>query len=122
MTANGEDVLKLILGNKAYSSWSMRGWLAVKASGLDFEELVVPLYNDTWDERREGDEFAPSSGKVPLLWHDDTVVWDSLAIIEYCADLTERERYWPEDLAARDRKSTRLNSSHTDISRMPSSA
>ena len=115
-------MLKLIIGNKAYSSWSMRGWLAVKASGLDFEELVVPLYNDTWDERREGDEFAPSSGKVPLLWHDDTVVWDSLAIIEYCADLTERERYWPEDLAARDRKSTRLNSSHTDISRMPSSA
>ncbi|GLR48633.1 glutathione S-transferase [Sphingomonas astaxanthinifaciens DSM 22298] len=94
-------MLKLILGNKAYSSWSMRGWLAVKASGLDFEELVVPLYNDTWDERREGDEFAPSSGKVPLLWHDETVVWDSLAIIEYCADLTSREHYWPEDLAAR---------------------
>jgi glutathione S-transferase len=94
-------MLKLILGNKAYSSWSMRGWLALKASGLEFEELVVPLYNDTWDERREGDEFAPSSGKVPLLWHDDVVVWDSLAIVEYCADLSERERYWPEDLGAR---------------------
>lgn len=94
-------MLKLILGNKAYSSWSMRGWLALKASGLEFEELVVPLYNDSWDQRREGDEFAPSSGKVPLLWHDDLVVWDSLAIIEYCADLTETTRFWPEDLAAR---------------------
>lgn len=94
-------MLKLILGNKAYSSWSMRGWLALKASGLDFEELVVPLYDDGWDKRREGDEFAPSSGKVPLLWHDDTVVWDSLAIVEYCADLTDRAHFWPEDLAAR---------------------
>ena len=94
-------MLKLILGNKAYSSWSMRGWLALKASGLEFEELVVPLYDGGWDERREGDEFAPSSGKVPLLWHDDLVVWDSLAIIEYCADLTEVGRFWPEDLAAR---------------------
>ncbi|GAA4020021.1 glutathione S-transferase family protein [Sphingomonas swuensis] len=94
-------MLKLVLGNKAYSSWSMRGWLALKASGLEFEELVVPLYNGDWDERREGDEFAPSSGKVPLLWHDETVVWDSLAIIEYCADLTERSIFWPEDLAAR---------------------
>jgi glutathione S-transferase len=79
----------------------MRGWLALKASGLDFEELVVPLYDGGWDERREGDEFAPSSGKVPLLWHDDVVVWDSLAIIEYCADLSERSHFWPEDLGAR---------------------
>jgi glutathione S-transferase len=94
-------MLKLVLGNKAYSSWSMRGWLALKASGLDFEELVVPLYDGGWDERREGDEFAPSSGKVPLLWHDDVVVWDSLAIIEYCADLTERANFWPEDISAR---------------------
>lgn len=94
-------MLKLILGNKAYSSWSMRGWLALKASELDFEELVVPIYDSGWNERREGDEFAPSSGKVPLLWHDDLVVWDSLAIIEYCADLTETTRFWPADVAAR---------------------
>lgn len=94
-------MLKLILGNKAYSSWSMRGWLALKASGLPFEELVVPLYNNDWDERREGDEFAPSSGKVPLLWHDDLVVWDSLAIIEYCAELTDLQPYWPADINAR---------------------
>lgn len=94
-------MLKLIIGNRAYSSWSMRGWLALKHSGLEFEELVVPLYNAEWEQRREGDEFAPSLGKVPVLWEGDTVVWDSLAIIEYCADRTERDRYWPADDAAR---------------------
>ena len=49
----------------------------------------------------KGDEFAPSLGKVPILWDGDTVIWDSLAIIEYCADKVGRERFWPEDEAAR---------------------
>jgi glutathione S-transferase len=94
-------MLKLFIGNKAYSSWSMRGWLATKQSGLPFEEIVVPLYDEEWDKRREGDEFAPSSGKVPILWDDETVVWDSLAIIEYLADEVGRDRFWPEGGAAR---------------------
>ncbi len=94
-------MLKLIIGNKAYSSWSLRGWLACKQSGLLFEEVVVPLYDSDWDKRREGDEFAPSSGKVPILWDGDAVVWDSLAIIEYLAEKTERTKFWPEDDAAR---------------------
>jgi glutathione S-transferase len=94
-------MLKLIIGNRAYSSWSMRGWLALKHSGLEFDELVVPLYDETWNQRREGDEFAPSLGKVPILWDGDTVVWDSLAIIDYCADLTERDRFWPAHDGAR---------------------
>jgi glutathione S-transferase len=94
-------MLKLIIGNKAYSSWSMRGWLAVKQSGLPFEEITVPLYDEDWDKRREGDEFAPSSGKVPILWDGDTVVWDSLAIVEWLADRVGREKFWPEDDAAR---------------------
>lgn len=94
-------MLKLIIGNKAYSSWSLRGWLAVKQSGLPFEEIVVPLYDEDWDKRRDGDEFAPSSGKVPILWDGETVVWDSLAIIDWLADRCGRERFWPEDDAAR---------------------
>ena len=94
-------MLKLIIGNRAYSSWSMRGWLALKASGLPFEELVVPLYDESWEQRREGDEFSPSQGKVPVLWDGDIVVWDSLAIIEYCADSTSRDLFWPEDVGAR---------------------
>ena len=93
--------MKLIIGNRAYSSWSMRGWLALKQSGIEFEELVVPLFDEAWEQRREGDEFAPSLGKVPILWDGDCVVWDSLAIIEFLADRVGRERFWPEDESAR---------------------
>ena len=93
--------MKLIIGNKAYSSWSLRGWLAVRQSGLPFEEVVVPMYDADWNERRQGDEFAPSSGKVPILWDGEAVVWDSLAIVDYLADKTNRERFWPADDAAR---------------------
>lgn len=93
--------LKLFIGNKTYSSWSLRGWLACKQSGMPFEEVVVPLYNDDWDKRREGDEYAPSAGKVPILWDGDIVVWDSLAIVEHLNDKTGNSRFWPADEAAR---------------------
>jgi glutathione S-transferase len=94
--------MKLFIGNKAYSSWSLRGWLACKLSGLPFEEVVVPLYDEEWEKRREGDEFAPSSGKVPILWDgDDIVVWDSLAIIEYLNEKSGGDKFWPADTAAR---------------------
>ncbi|WP_294256361.1 glutathione S-transferase family protein [uncultured Sphingomonas sp.] len=93
--------MKLIIGNKAYSSWSLRGWLACKLSGLPFEETVVPMYDQDWDKRRQGAEFAPSSGKVPILWDGDAVVWDSLAIVEYLNDKTGNTLFWPEDPAAR---------------------
>jgi glutathione S-transferase len=94
-------LLKLIIGNRAYSSWSMRGWLAVKHSGEEFEEFVVPLFDSDWEQRREGDEFAPSLGKVPILWDGDCVVWDSLAIIDFLADRHGRELFWPADDSAR---------------------
>jgi glutathione S-transferase len=94
-------MLKLIIGNKAYSSWSLRGWLAVKQSGLPFEEITVPMFDEAWDKRTQGQEFAPSAGKVPILWDDKTVIWDSLAIIEWLADKTDRARFWPRDDAAR---------------------
>jgi glutathione S-transferase len=93
--------MKLIIGNKAYSSWSLRGWLAVKQAGLPFEEMTVPLYDEGWDERKREEDIAPSSGKVPILWDGDAVVWDSFAILEYLADKVGRERYWPKDDAAR---------------------
>ncbi len=93
--------MKLIIGNKAYSSWSMRGWLAAKQSGLHFEEMTVPLYDDSWDERKREEDLAPSSGKVPILWDGETVVWDSLAIIDWLADKVGRDRFWPKDEVAR---------------------
>ena len=94
-------MLRLIIGNKTYSSWSLRGWLAVKQSGLPFEEVVVPLYDADWDKRRTGDAFAPSAGKVPILWDGGVVVWDSLAIVEYCNEKSGGTRFWPQDEAAR---------------------
>ena len=94
-------MLKLIIGNRAYSSWSMRGWLACRLSGEHFEELVVPMFDDEWARRRDGDEFAPSMGQVPILWDGDCVVWDSLAISEFLADRVGRDTFWPEDESAR---------------------
>ena len=94
-------MFKLIIGNRAYSSWSMRGWLACKHSGEQFEEYVVPLFDAEWEKRREGDEFSPALGKVPILWDGDIVVWDSLAIIEFLADRFGSALYWPEDEGAR---------------------
>jgi glutathione S-transferase len=92
---------KLFIGNKTYSSWSLRGWLACKQSGLDFEAVVVPLYNDDWDKRRAEEPFAPSAGKVPILWDGDVVVWDSLSIIEYLNEKTGGDKFWPTDEGAR---------------------
>jgi len=94
--------MKLIIGNKNYSSWSLRGWLAAKQSGLHFDELTVPLLGEEWDRiKQDMGEVQPSSGKVPVLWDGDAVVWDSLAILEYCADKVGRERFWPKDEVAR---------------------
>lgn len=94
-------MLKLFIGNKTYSSWSLRGWLACRQSGLNFEEAVVPLYDEAWEKRREGDEFAPSSGKVPILWDGEIVVWDSLAIIEHLNEQSGGDKFWPAEIAAR---------------------
>jgi glutathione S-transferase len=94
--------MKLIIGNKNYSSWSLRGWLAAKQSGLPFEEITVPILGEGWERAKQhiGD-VRPSSGKVPILWDGDVVVWDSLAILEYLADNVGRDRFWPKDDAAR---------------------
>ena len=110
--------MKLIIGNRAYSSWSMRGWLACKHSGLEFEELVVPLFGEEWEKRREGDEFAPSLGKVPILWEGDCVVWDSLAIIEFLGDRVGREKFWPEDESARGMARSMAAEMHSSFSHL----
>ena len=94
--------MKLIIGNKNYSSWSMRGWLAAKQSGLHFEEIMVPIMGEQWEQQKEEmGEVQPSHGKVPILWDGDAVIWDSLAILEYLADKVGRDRFWPKDEAAR---------------------
>lgn len=94
--------MKLIIGNKNYSSWSLRGWLAAKQSGLSFEELTVHIDGDEWQATKRGDDqFHPSAGKVPVLWDGEVVVWDSLAIMEYLSDKVGRDRFWPKADEAR---------------------
>jgi len=89
--------MKLVIGNRSYSSWSLRGWLAAKQSGLAFETQVVPLYGENWDEtKRTIPEVAPAAGKVPVLWDGEAVVWDSLAILDYLSDKVGRDRFWPK--------------------------
>ncbi|OYW87927.1 MAG: glutathione S-transferase [Sphingobium sp. 32-64-5] len=94
-------MLKIIIGNKAYSSWSLRGWLAVRQSGLPYEELVLPMYDEAWPERRMQPDLAVSNGKVPTLWDGDTAIWDSLAIVEMLNDMTGDDLFWPQECAAR---------------------
>ncbi len=89
--------LKIIIGNKNYSSWSLRGWLAVRHTGLAFEEVKLPLDTPEFYERIK--EFSPTSC-VPALCDGEVRVWDSLAIIDYCARIAPDQFWWPEDRAA----------------------
>jgi glutathione S-transferase len=91
--------LKLVIGNKNYSSWSMRPWLALRAAGIPFEEIFIPLYTGPTDKDRILG--FTRSGKVPALIDGDITVWDSLAIIEYIAERFPETKLWPQDRAAR---------------------
>lgn len=84
--------LSLAIGNKAYSSWSLRPWLLLKYYGIAFEEVRIPLRAPDWAQR-----LAPYSaaGKVPALRHGDIRVWDSLAICEYVNEQFLADRAWP---------------------------
>lgn len=97
-------VLKLYIGNKNYSSWSMRPWVLLRQAGIDFEEAMVRF-----------DSFAPGSafhstmetitpvGKVPVLVDDDLFIWDTLAIAEYVAEQFPDKQLWPSERTARAR-------------------
>ena len=91
--------LTLVIGNKNYSSWSMRPWMALKGANIPFSEIVIPLYTNGADKQRILD--VTKSGKVPVLVDGDVTVWDSLAIIEYLAERFPESKLWPTDRAAR---------------------
>ena len=91
--------LKLVIGNKNYSSWSMRPWLALRASNIPFEEVFIPLYTGAADKQRILD--VSRAGKVPVLIDGDVTIWDSLSIIEYIAERFPEKRLWPEHPAHR---------------------
>jgi glutathione S-transferase len=90
--------MHLIIGNKLYSSWSLRPWLLMKALNLPFKETVIPLSQP--DTRKNILQHSPS-GKVPLLIDGPVRVWESLAIAEYLADKLPTAGVWPKDPAAR---------------------
>jgi len=91
--------LTLAIGNKNYSSWSMRPWMALKGAGIAFEEIVIPLYTGPADKQRILN--FTRSGKVPALVDGDSTIWDSLAIIEYAAERFPAAHLWPRDVASR---------------------
>jgi len=90
--------LKLILGNKNYSSWSFRPWIALKVAGIPFEEEVISLNADDF-KARVGK--VSGTGKVPALADGNVHVWESLAILEYVAEKFPGAALWPTDPAAR---------------------
>ena len=91
--------MKIIIANRAYSSWSLRGWLAARQSGLPFTTQIVPMDTPEWKSGEAKTEMP--SGKVPVLWDGKTPVWDSFAIILWLADKGGHDRYWPREAPAR---------------------
>jgi len=89
--------LTLYIGNKNYSSWSLRAWLTLKHVGTPFKEVIIPLEDGPTVAIRA---HSPS-GKVPVLRYGDLVVWDSLAIGEYLAEEFHQAHLWPADRVAR---------------------
>ena len=88
----------LVIGNKNYSSWSMRAWLALREAGIAFNEIRIPLFAPGSHERIL--RYSPAA-RVPVLLAADTTIWDSLAICETVAELHPEKRLWPQDAAAR---------------------
>jgi glutathione S-transferase len=88
----------LVIGNKNYSSWSLRPWLLLRHRGVAFDELKLPL--DTPEFERDIGQWSPSRA-VPALRHGDITVWDSLAICEYANETFLDDTGWPRDAAAR---------------------
>ncbi|MBV8428605.1 MAG: glutathione S-transferase, partial [Hyphomicrobiales bacterium] len=90
--------LTLIIGNKNYSSWSLRAWIAMTAAGIAFDEVFVPLSRPDTKERIK--KHSPA-GKVPVLLDGHAVVWESLAILEHLAERFPKAGLWPSEPAAR---------------------
>ena len=90
--------LHLVIGNKNYSSWSFRPWLAMKVAGIAFEETVISLEAEDFKARVMA---VSGAGKVPVLIDGEIRVWESLAILEYLAEKFPAAALWPKDAAAR---------------------
>ncbi len=90
--------MKLVIGNKRYSSWSLRPWVLLKHFSIPFEEKLIPL--DQPQTTSQILQFSPSA-KVPVLIDGNLTIWESLAIAEYCNEKFPEKKMWPQDLGAR---------------------
>ena len=94
--------MELLIGDKVWSTWSMRPWLVLKHTGAPFTETLIRLRRENSDEVRHAAQAAGSpTGQVPALKDGAVTVWDSLAICEYLAERFPAARLWPADPAAR---------------------
>jgi len=90
--------LNLVIGNKNYSSWSLRPWIALKTLGIPFQETLIPFDFEGGNKEIKA---VSSSGKVPMLIDGDLKIWESLAILEYLAERFPDRNVWPADAAGR---------------------
>ncbi|MEO7127274.1 MAG: glutathione S-transferase family protein [Rhodoferax sp.] len=114
-------MLKLYIGNKNYSSWSMRPWVLLKQASIEFEEIKVLF--DSFDP---GSNFKVAldgvtpAGKVPVLMDDGFAVWDTLAIAEYVAEIHPEKKLWPQERQARARARSICAEMHSGFSALRS--
>ena len=107
-------MLKLYIGNKNYSSWSMRPWVLLKQADIAFEEVKLRFDSfQTGSEFRKTIDLVSPVGKVPVLADDGFVVWDTLAIAEYLAEKFPANNLWPQDKKARARARTLCAEMHS---------
>ena len=92
------STLTLVIGNRNYSSWSLRAWLALRHAGIPFTERLIRLSHEGWDAAIAA--LSPSR-RVPVLLHGERTVWESLAILEYAHELHPEAGLWPADRDAR---------------------
>ena len=98
------EMLQLYIGNKNYSSWSMRPWVLLQQVGIAFEEVMVNFDSFAADSQfKRTIQGINPVGKVPVLVHDGLAIWDTLAIAEYLAEQFPEKHLWPQDRAARAR-------------------
>ena len=109
------EPLKLVIGNKNYSSWSLRPWILLRHFEIPFDEIFVPLYEGDYKSRLLA--LSPA-GKVPALIHGDLVIGESLAIMEYAAELFPQKRMWPEDRKQRARARAFSHEMHSGFSEL----
>ncbi|MEH6584784.1 MAG: glutathione S-transferase family protein [Halioglobus sp.] len=109
--------VQLIIGNRNYSSWSLRAWLCLKKSGANFESIVLPL--DTQEFEEKIGDYSPNR-RVPVLWDDGQCIWDSLAICEYVNERFANNSLWPEDSYSRGLGRSMVAEMHSGLSELRS--